>query len=114
VELVRTAVSYGTVALSRAEVVGFRRDNDRVVGVTFRDAETGGTHDVQARVTVLATGAWTEETEALAGVERAVRIRPSKGAHILVKRDKLAVTTGLILRTDRSVLFVLHGGSTGS
>ena len=110
VELVRTAVSYGTVALSRAEVVGFRRDNDRVVGVTFRDAETGGTHDVQARVTVLATGAWTEETEALAGVERAVRIRPSKGAHILVKRDKLAVTTGLILRTDRSVLFVLPWG----
>jgi glycerol-3-phosphate dehydrogenase len=110
VELVRTAVSYGAVALSRAEVVGFRRDNDRVVGVTFRDAETGGTHDVQARVTVLATGAWTEETEALAGVERAVRIRPSKGAHILVKRDKLAVTTGLILRTDRSVLFVLPWG----
>jgi len=113
-ELVRTAVSYGAVALSRAEVVGFRRDNDRVVGVTLRDAETGGTHDVQARVTVLATGAWTEETEALAGVERAVRIRPSKGAHILVKRDKLAVTTGLILRTDRSVLFVLPWGSTGS
>ena len=109
-ELVRTAVSYGAVALSRAEVVGFRRDNDRVVGVTLRDAETGGTHDVQARVTVLATGAWTEETEALAGVERAVRIRPSKGAHILVKRDKLAVTTGLILRTDRSVLFVLPWG----
>ncbi len=110
VELVRTAVSYGAVALNRAEVVGFRHDDGRVVGVTFRDGETGCTHDVQARVTILATGAWTEETEALAGVERAVRIRPSKGAHILVTRDKLAVTTGLILRTDRSVLFVLPWG----
>jgi glycerol-3-phosphate dehydrogenase len=110
VELVRTAVSFGSAALSRALVVGFEHEGDRIGGVTFRDAETGREHQVQARVTVLATGAWTEETEALAGVERAVRIRPSKGAHILVKREKLDVTTGLILRTDRSVLFVLPWG----
>ncbi len=79
-------------------------------GVTVPDAETGGNTRCRARVTVLATGAWTEETEALAGVERAVRIRPSKGAHLLVKREKLDVATGLILRTDRSVLFVLPWG----
>jgi glycerol-3-phosphate dehydrogenase len=110
VELVRTAASYGAAVLSRAAVVGFRHDNGRVVGVTVRDAETGREHEVQARVTVLATGAWTEETEALAGVDRPVRIRPSKGAHLLIKREKLAVTTGMILRTDRSVLFVLPWG----
>ncbi len=110
VELVRTAVSYGAIALNRAAVVGFGHEGDRVGGVTVRDVETGREHQVQARVTVLATGAWTEETEALAGVERAVRIRPSKGAHLLVKREKLAVETGLILRTDRSVLFVLPWG----
>ena len=110
VELVRTAVSYGAVALNRAAVVGFRREGGRVGGVTVRDSETGREHEVQARVTVLATGAWTEETEVLAGVDRPVQIRPSKGAHLLVKRDKLAVTTGMILRTERSVLFVLPWG----
>ena len=110
VELVRTAVSYGAVALNRARVVGFWREGGRVGGVTLEDVGPGGQLQVQARVTVLATGAWTEETEALAGVERTVRIRPSKGAHLLVKREKLAVTTGLILRTDRSVLFVLPWG----
>jgi glycerol-3-phosphate dehydrogenase len=110
VELVRTAVSYGAVALNRTRVVGFRSESGRARGVTVEDVETGALYQVEARVTVLATGAWTEETEALAGVERTVRIRPSKGAHILVKREKLAVTTGLILRTDRSVLFVLPWG----
>ncbi len=110
VELVRTAVSYGAVALNRSRVVGFQREGGRVGGVTVEDAETGGHHQVQARVTIMATGAWTEETEALAGVERPVRIRPSKGAHLLVRREKLAVSTGLILRTDRSVLFVLPWG----
>jgi glycerol-3-phosphate dehydrogenase len=110
VELVRTAALYGAVPLSRAAVVGFRRESGRVVGVTVHDAETGRDHEVRARVTVLATGAWTEETEALAGAERPVRVRPSKGAHVLVRREKLAVTTGMILRTDRSVLFVLPWG----
>ena len=65
---------------------------------------------MRARVTVVATGAWTEETEALAGLARAVQIRPSKGVHLLVARDRVASTTGLILRTAVSVLFVLPWG----
>jgi glycerol-3-phosphate dehydrogenase len=110
VELVRTAAAYGAVPLSRATVIGFLSDGDRVQGARVRDAETGAEHDVRARVTVSATGAWTEETEALAGRGRAVQIRPSKGVHILVPRHRLDFTTGLILRTERSVLFVLPWG----
>ena len=110
VELVRTAAAYGAVPVSRAMVVGFRRQGERVLGATVRDEETGAEHDVRARVTILATGAWTEETEVLAGLARAVQVRPSKGVHILVARDRLASSTGLILRTDVSVLFVLPWG----
>jgi glycerol-3-phosphate dehydrogenase len=107
VELVRTAAAYGAVPLSRATVVGFRRDGGRVSGAVVRDGETGAEYDIRARVTISATGAWTEETEALAGRARAVQIRPSKGVHILVPRPRIDCTTGLILRTERSVLFVL-------
>jgi glycerol-3-phosphate dehydrogenase len=110
VELVRTAASYGAAVANRAAVVAFAREGDRVRGATVRDAETGAEHQVEARVTVLATGAWTEETEALAGHDRTVQVRPSKGAHLLVRREKLDITTALILRTERSVLFVLPWG----
>ena len=39
-----------------------------------------------------------------------MRVRPSKGAHLIVAREKLALSSGLIVRTDRSVLFVLPWG----
>ncbi|HXW79677.1 MAG TPA: glycerol-3-phosphate dehydrogenase/oxidase, partial [Acidimicrobiales bacterium] len=110
VNVVRTAVSMGATALNRATATGFLWEGDRVTGAVVRDTETGHQVEVKARVTVLATGAWTEETEALAGRQRAVQIRPSKGAHILIPREKLALSTGLITRTDRSVLFVLPWG----
>ncbi len=110
VEVVRTAVSFGAVAVNRAKAVGFLREGDRVVGAVLRDTETGDEIEARARVSVIATGAWTEETEGLAGRERAVRVRPSKGAHLMVAREKLALSSGLIVRTDRSVLFVLPWG----
>jgi len=109
-EVVRTAAGYGAVPLSRAAVERFLMDGPRVVGATVRDAETGERFDAHARVTISATGVWTEETEALAGHERAVRVRPSKGVHIVVPRTRLVSEVGLILRTDRSVLFVLPWG----
>lgn len=109
-ELVRSAASLGAVALSRLTVTGFLRDGQRVVGVHVRDAETGVEHDLHARVTVLATGAWTEETEALAGRERVTLVRPSKGIHLVVPRTAIPSSVALILRTEKSVLFVLPWG----
>jgi len=37
-------------------------------------------------------------------------VRASKGIHILVPRDRIQSTTGVILRTERSVLFVIPWG----
>lgn len=110
VEVVRTAAAYGAVPVNRAGAVRFLFDGGRVAGAVVRDEETGDEHEVRARVTVSATGAWTEETEALAGHARTVRVRPSKGVHLVVPGDRVDATTGLILRTERSVLFVLPWG----
>ena len=110
VELVRTAAAYGAVPVSRALATGFLLDAGRVTGARLRDTENGAEHEVRARVTVLATGPWTEETEALAGYGRAMQVRPSKGVHLMVPRQRLASAAGLILRTANSVLFVLPWG----
>ncbi len=109
-EVVRTAVSFGAVAVSRAGVVGILRDGERVVGARVLDAESGEQFDVRARATVLATGPWSEDTEALAGLPRSVRVRPSKGVHLLVPRARIDSSSALILRTEKSVLFVLPWG----
>ena len=37
-------------------------------------------------------------------------VRASKGVHLVVPRDRLQLETGLILRTEKSVLFVIPWG----
>jgi len=109
-EVVRTAVSFGAVAVSRAQVIGFLQDDEATYGAVIRDIETGTEHTVRARTTVLATGAWTEDTENLAGHGRPLHVRPSKGVHLVVAKSKVPSSVAIVVRTEKSVLFVLPWG----
>ena len=106
--LVRTAAEYGAAAASRTQVVGLLTSaGGTVTGATVQDLESGRQFTVRARHVITATGVWTEETEALAGTDGGLRVLASKGVHIVVPRDKIAGDTGLILQTEKSVLFVI-------
>jgi len=105
--LVRTAAAYGAWVASRTRVVGFLREGERVVGVQVRDLEHGETIEIQASQVVNATGVWTDETQALVGERGQFKVRASKGVHVVVPRDRIQSRTGLILRTETSVLFVI-------
>lgn len=106
-EIVRTAVGYGALAASRARVSGLVLEHGRVVGARVVDGETGAELEIRARSVVLATGPWTEQTEALAGRERPVRVRPAKGIHIVVPGHRIRSSAALIVPTEKSVLFIL-------
>ncbi|MBI1379396.1 MAG: FAD-dependent oxidoreductase [Frankiales bacterium] len=109
-ELARTAAAHGASLVAGARVVGFAREGERVVGAQVLDATTGQSHDVPATVVVNATGVWAGITEQLAGVEQPIRMRPSKGVHIVVPGDRIDASVALITRTRTSVLFVLPWG----
>jgi glycerol-3-phosphate dehydrogenase len=106
----RTAAHYGAIVRSSTEVVEMLREADRVVGAVVRDVETGERQPVRAKVVVNATGVWTDDLQRLSGGRGRFRVRASKGVHILVPRDRIAGEVGLILRTERSVLFVIPWG----
>ncbi|KEF02496.1 glycerol-3-phosphate dehydrogenase [Streptomyces rimosus] len=108
--LVRTAALYGAEAANRARVVGFLREGERVVGARVQDVEAGGEYEVRARQVVNATGVWTDDTQALIGERGQFHVRASKGIHLVVPKDRIHSTTGLILRTEKSVLFVIPWG----
>ena len=109
-ELARTAASHGAALVSAARVVDIVRDGDQVVGARVADGMTGEEHDVTATVVINATGVWAGLTEQLAGVENPIRMRPSKGVHIVVPRDRIDASVALITKTATSVLFVLPWG----
>ena len=103
----RTAASYGARLLTSARVVALQREGERVVGATIADIESGDTKDVRAKVVINCTGVWTDEVQELAGGRGQFHVRASKGVHIVVPRDRINSETGLILRTEKSVLFVI-------
>jgi len=106
----RTAAHYGAVVRSSTEVVEILREADRVVGAVVRDVETDERIEVHAKVVINATGVWTDDVQKMSGGRGRFRVRASKGIHILVPRDRIAGEVGLILRTEKSVLFVIPWG----
>jgi glycerol-3-phosphate dehydrogenase len=108
--LARTASFYGVHAASRVRVEGFIKVGQRVVGVHAHDVETGERFDVRARQVVNATGVWTDDTQAMVGERGQFKVRASKGVHLVVPRDRFQSNTGLLLRTEKSVLFVIPWG----
>jgi glycerol-3-phosphate dehydrogenase len=106
----RTAAAYGAQVATRTKVVGFLREGERVAGVRAVDLETGRELEVRARVVVNAAGVWTDEIQELVGGRGALHVQASKGIHLVVPRDRIRAETGMILRTETSVLFVIPWG----
>jgi glycerol-3-phosphate dehydrogenase len=81
------------------------------VGALVEDVETGERTEVRASVVINCTGVWTDDIQTMAGGRGRFHVRASKGVHIVVARDRINSETGLILRTEKSVLFVIPWGT---
>jgi glycerol-3-phosphate dehydrogenase len=107
----RTAAHYGAVVRSSSQAVALLREGDRVTGVRVRDSEDGSITEVHGHVVVNATGVWTDEIQALSKQRGRFQVRASKGVHIVVPRDRIVSDVAIILRTEKSVMFVIPWGS---
>ncbi|GAB2847985.1 glycerol-3-phosphate dehydrogenase/oxidase [Actinocorallia aurea] len=108
--VLRTAAGYGAQIASRTQCVGFLREGERVTGVRVRDLESGDKLEVRAKQVVNATGVWTDDIQDLVGGRGQIHVRASKGIHLVVPRDRIHSASGIILRTEKSVLFVIPWG----
>ena len=109
--MLRTAAAYGAQIASRAQAVGFLREGERVTGVRVRDLETGGG---AGRPGPAGGQRHRGVDRRHPGAGRRARADPrrgaSKGIHLVVPRDRIHSLTGIILRTEKSVLFVIPWG----
>ena len=108
--LVRTAAGYGAHTANRARVVAFLREGERVTGAVVRDELTGTEHRIRAAQVINATGVWTDDVQEMVGERGKFHVRASKGVHLVVPRDRIQSETGIILRTEKSVLFIIPWG----
>jgi len=111
----RTAVvDHGAVAANHAAVAGLLRSRSgRVLGA--RVVADGEEIEVRAAVVVNATGVWSDEVAGLEdgpagpGAAHTPTIRPAKGVHLTVRRDRLPATTAAVLpvAADGRSIFVI-------
>lgn len=109
----RAAHEAGARTASYARVVGFLKGRDgRISGARVRDALTGEEIEVRARLVLSAAGPWTDEIRRIADPAARPRLRPTKGVHILVRRERVGNEGAIIFRSpvDDRVMFVLPWG----
>ncbi len=104
--ILRTAAAHGASLLSRTRVNDFLRDRGRVVGVSVRCSETDSAIEVRGRRVISAVGVWSEEVQSWAG-GRGLRVKASKGIHLVVPRECIPGSSALILKTTKSILLAI-------
>ncbi len=112
-ETVIDAVRNGAVAVNWARVDALTKsEQGRVSGVVVRSARDGSLKEVKSHTVINATGPWTDEVLAMSGPRTGKMLRPTKGIHIVVERERLPVEHAVVLfhPTDKRVLFALPWG----
>jgi glycerol-3-phosphate dehydrogenase len=112
VTVARTAAAHGAIILTRVSAISLLRsaDGSRVTGAQVRDCETGRSFDVPASRVIVCAGVWTDLVHSLGGVKAGYQVRMSKGVHLVVPRAAIDAETGMIVRTEKSVLFLIPWG----
>ena len=103
------AVRYGAVCSNYAVVRDLSSTGDLCMAVV-EDSVTGEMFDVSARRVIVAAGVWADHVESLASHRAEPRLRPSKGIHLVFRRDALPIATSGAFIPDaekRRMLFVI-------
>jgi glycerol-3-phosphate dehydrogenase len=103
-DTLRSATQHGAVVSNYTRLFDATRHGE-IWHCEIRDELTGRTATVRARSIVNATGPWAEEI-----AHSAVKLRLSKGIHIVVDRQRLATREAVVITEGKRLLFVLPWG----
>ncbi len=106
----RTAARHGAVIATRVRAESLIRDGKRVVGVKAKDLVTGKVISINATVTVMCAGIWSDELHEKFELTAGYGVTMSKGVHIVLPGSAIKSNAGIILKTPVSVLFLIPWG----
>jgi len=108
IEVIKSAASYGAVIANYAAVQAVNRSSG-VASLTVEDSLTADRFDLKSRVIVNATGVWTDQVSRLFDATAPKRLRPSKGIHLVLPREKFDNRTAVLIPSlgESRFLFVI-------
>ena len=111
--IARTASHHGASIVTSTRVTGLLIEDldgvETVVGAKLRDLETNTDYECRAAKVVNATGVWLDDIHDMVAPS-SLAVRAAKGVHLVVGRDCIDSDCGIVLRTARSVLFLIPWG----
>jgi len=106
--VLRTAIAGGAVAATRVQAEAPLLDGQRLIGATVRDTLGNERFEVRSDRVIDATGVWAADSKArFAELEGAETFVPSRGSHIVIRRDRLPIEGGITLRVPGRVVFII-------
>lgn len=107
VSVLRTARARGALAVTRVTALHGIEEGGRLVGCTVRDEVSGSELDVRAVSVIDATGVWTGRADGPFPSMSDRLTKPSRGTHLVVRRDRIPSQYGLTLRIPHRVCFLV-------
>lgn len=112
VELVKTAVKNGAIALNYCKVSDFVYEGRKVVGANCSDELTGDVFAVKAKKVVSAGGPWVDKLRKKDGSLSGKRLQLTKGVHIVFPREKIPLKyTSYFDGPDGRMIFAIPRGT---
>ncbi len=108
--LVHTAAQYGASVVNYAGVTSFVSSNGKLTGAQVHDVLGNQDLVVRARHIINATGIFSEQVEALTGVDPLVQVEPSKGVHLVFSREAVKLGDDAVVlpeTDDKRILFLV-------
>lgn len=107
VDVLKSAVEFGAVVANYVAAESLRFDGAHAVGVMARDVLGDESFEIRGHKVVLATGVWLDETFGEVAA-RHRRVRPAKGVHLIIPRNRLQTETAVAFPTpDGRLMFVI-------
>ena len=91
IEVMKTAVGQGAVALNYAKVSELRYKDGKVCGAVVQDMLSDTRIDLNARIVVNAAGPWVDSIRNMDGSLEKKRLHHTKGIHLVVEHKKFPV-----------------------
>ena len=101
IESLKGAAEAGALAANHMEVTALVMERGRVGGVEVADCLTGERGAIRARQVINTSGPWTDQVRFLEPGVRDRLLRPTKGIHIVVRKQDFPLNHAVFLRSPR-------------
>ncbi|MFX1364277.1 MAG: FAD-dependent oxidoreductase [Promethearchaeota archaeon] len=110
IEILKEAVIRGADIVNYCKVIGYIKENNKIMGVKCRDLEKNDLFEIKGKLVVNATGIWTDNLLELYpdDVPKPL-IRPTKGVHLQYRRKHIKnnMANALYSPIDNRIFFVI-------